>query len=482
MLWLRFGALYTLLLIYSHTAMSLPVAERLSHAQTSAGEYISWREHIIDDQNLSGIALRGADGLALADLDGDGYQDIVSVHEDSNHVRIAFASSNPDQWLSITLAEGELVWEVEDVDIGDMDNDGDLDIVVALESGGLLGFTNPGGNTRNPEQWTLHKPVNTLNRGSFIRVALADFNQDGRLQVIAANKGEAQASAGKKHRPSLTDYLSVLLAEPLPLSVFTPVLGGDYQAQWPEQELARLRLPINAEPIDLDGDGDLDIVGGGRGHQGLMWLENRGGNFTAHWLTFEGWWRVFQSGIPFLTGQTLAFDDINGDGRLDIVTQINLGAIGWLEQPESIQGDWKIHVLGNINPDHVAAIVFADVDGDGRRDVFVGGYSKGPRDRDAVEGGINTPLARLAWFKKMDAQGERWLRFDISRRVRGMYDEFVMLDMDGDGDLDVVGTRGNSGQFDGVFWLEQRRSAEPLNNFSTQRSVDSLQVELSGDE
>ena len=39
-----------------------------------------------------------------------------------------------------------------------------------------------------------------------------------------------------------------------------------------------------------------------------------------------------------------------------------------------------------------------------------------------------------------------------------MYDAFIPRDMDGDGDVDFVTTRGNSRSFDGVQWLEQVRT------------------------
>jgi len=59
-----------------------------------------------------------------------------------------------------------------------------------------------------------------------------------------------------------------------------------------------------------------------------------------------------------------------------------------------------------------------------------------------------------------------------------MYDQFIARDMDGDGDADLVGTRGNSGRFDGVFWLEQVRSDGPRAAFIPARSEDSRALPL----
>ena len=112
------------------------IGESLTRAQASDGSYISWREHIIDDPKIAGFALSGSDGLVMGDIDRDGFEDIVSVHEfdaeyDSashvpgfvapaeGHVRVAFGSEDPDLWFNITIAEGSDAPAPEDAVIVD---------------------------------------------------------------------------------------------------------------------------------------------------------------------------------------------------------------------------------------------------------------------------------------------------------------------------------------------------------------------------
>jgi hypothetical protein len=59
-----------------------------------------------------------------------------------------------------------------------------------------------------------------------------------------------------------------------------------------------------------------------------------------------------------------------------------------------------------------------------------------------------------------------------------MFDKFIARDMDGDGDTDLLGTRGNSAPFDGVFWLEQLRSLEPRERFTPARQNESPEMPL----
>ncbi len=449
------------------------VGDRQTQARSVDGQYISWREHIIDDPERAGFALSGSDGLVIADLDLDGFEDVISVHESDSeydsaqydpdfipppegHVRIAFASADPDQWLNITVAEGEDSPAPEDVAAADINGDGYPDLVVAAELSHLIYLQNPGNTARSDHWPRLILPM-TRARGSYIRVFIADIFGDSRPEILAPNKGA--------QRPGPADF-----ARSTPVSVFS--FSGDPLAEdsWQETIIGNYSIPQNSEPVDLDSDGDMDIVVGTRGESRLAWFENMSGDslqLREHAIGIVG--------AP-MAGFNLEYTDLNGDGRLDIIGAAGSG-IGWIEQPADKDDAWNGFEIGTFQPDRTTGMEIADIDGDGDMDVIAGSYSLGPRTGDG-DVDMHDALGRIGWYENPGDAKAGWTRHDISRRKRGMFDKFIARDLDGDGDMDFLGTRGNSAPFDGVFWLEQVRSSEPRPSFQAARSNESPEMPL----
>lgn len=477
-------------------AAPLTVAETPVRAQAAGGEYISWIEHIIDAEDVNGgVPIRGGDGIVIADLDGDGFEDVVTVQEDSNHLRVAYGSADSSVWILRTIAEGKVVAAVEDVAVGDLNGDGWPDLVTANEEAHLAYFQNPGAGARDEPWPSLILPFSE-GRGSWLRVFIADINSDGTPDLTAANKGGADIIVRETGAPNSHPTSLITLHGP-PLE----------PASWREQVLYMKDVPNTALPYDFSGDGRLDVLAAERLNQRMIILLNEGNaedgrvvvsewpiGIVAGFDVPEGWrgfGNAFQADVA----------DLNGDGRPDIVVGINervegepsgtYSGLGWLEQPETLDLPWRYHRIGTTLPDLTIGIHLADIDGDGDLDAVTGGYSGlnvlsgtysgASREYDDPSVTAASTVGRITWYENPGEASGEWQRHDIVRQVRGMYDMFLTRDMDGDGDLDIIAPRGNSGSFDGAFWLEQVRSAEPRPAFTPAREADSRHLPLPPD-
>ena len=117
---------------------------------------------------------------------------------------------------------------------------------------------------------------------------------------------------------------------------------------------------------DINGDGRLDIVSGENWYEAPRWIKHR-----------------FRD-LPYLNNYIDNFSDlpldVNGDGRVDIVSCSWFGKkLNWYENPGRGAGVWKEHVIENSSPVEFAFLVDLDNDGKAREVLPDFGDPKAPR-------------------------------------------------------------------------------------------------------
>ncbi|MEL6987737.1 MAG: VCBS repeat-containing protein [Bacteroidota bacterium] len=345
----------------------------------------------------------GALSVTSADIDGDGDLDILGAAWADD--KITWWKNNGDgfSWTQNDLP-GTFNGATS-VNSADLDGDGDLDILGAAYVDDKITWWENNGDGSS---WTQRD--RTSNFDGARSVDSADVDGDGDLDILGA------ASVGDK--------------------IYWWENNNGDGSGWTGQNIASgFDGAFDVNSADIDGDGDIDILGAASVDDKISWWSNNSG-YGNNWT---------QNDLPgtFDSARSVNSADVDGDGDLDI-----LGAafvddkITWWEN----NGDGSSWTQNDIstNVDGAESVNSADVDGDGDLDII----------------GAASVDDKITWWENENGDGSSWNQHDLTDSFDGAK-SVNSADVDGDGDLDIIGAAYDN---DKITWWSNGRYIKEGNS------------------
>ena len=287
----------------------------------------------------------------------------------------------------------------------DIDDDGDLDVLAALEQADqIVWYENLGGS--NPQFGT--RVIDTTADGA-TRVFVIDLDGDGDLDVLSSAMNNNTIAWHRNNGGGTPTFTKIVIDN--------NAMGA---------------LSVHADDIDLDGD--IDVFSASQDDDSIAWYRSDGApspSFTKVVITnlADGASDVFSA-------------DLDDDGDIDLMSSAITGfEIAWYENNGAPSPSFVRRVIST-SQNRPRDVHAADLDNDG--------------DLDVISASTNED--RIAWFRNDGNQDPSFTEFFVTEEIDGP-ESIDVADLDNDGDLDVA-CAAISGDL--IAWFENTGGSIPV--------------------
>lgn len=420
------------------------------------------------DNPFDGFDVGSDSAASLGDADNDGDADLV-VGEDNGALYYFENTANGfvERTGSDNPFDGFDVGDDSIPSFGDVDGDGDDDLLVGEYQGALYYFENT--ETGYVEQTGANNPFASIDVGLRSSPSFHDFDDDGDVDLVVGsysgsldyyeNTEEGFVRVANSNNPfdgfsvvywstpSLGDLdndgdMDLVVGErDGALDYYEKTANGYIRKRGFDNPFDGIDVGDRSAPhlADIDGDDDLDVVVGNQNGD-LYYFENTASGFverTGSENPFDGF-DVGDRSIP-------SFGDLDGDGDLDLVVGENDGVLNYYEN--TLSG--YVERIGSENPfdgldfGHRSQPSIADVDHDGDLDIVVGEsqgviyYLEKTAFGYAQRSGSENPFNDVhVWYESSpsfgDVNGDGYLELVLGT-FAGRLEYYKITDQDQDG-------------------------------------------------